>query len=98
MSVMGHYRHFPYGWEYEPSDSSVGILSEGMTHIVCLDRENAGSADLTGGRPTGFRLSGGYERFTEEWTCRDCGRMRTFTVDDYTGWDQPAEGDDPDVR
>ena len=91
MSDFGTYVSFPHGWTHEPSDSSVGILSDSMWHDACSDREHSGGCDLTGGKPVGLRRVGGIERFTEEWTCRDCGKVKTFHVDEYTGWDEPAE-------
>ena len=90
MSDNGHYRGMPKSWEHESSDRSAGIMSDGITHLPCIDKEHSGGADLTGGGTTGLRLTGGYERFTEEWTCRDCQKMQMFWVDDFTGWDEPT--------
>lgn len=90
---MTVYIDIPPTWDHEPSDTSVGIMSDSMFHGECWNREHSGAADLTGGGSTGLRLTGGYERFTEEWTCRDCGTMRTFRVDSYTGWDVPEDAE-----
>ena len=87
------YTDMPRTWEHENSDPSVGIMSDSMFHAQCVPAENSGSADLTGGGPTGKRLRSGFEEFTEEWTCRDCGTIRKFRVEDYTGWDIPEDAE-----
>lgn len=88
MSSTGHYVFIPEDWEHEDSDTSVGIMSDGMTHLPCLDRENTGTADLTSCSML-RKTSGGYAVFSEDWTCRDCGSIYTFLSDEYVGWDQP---------
>lgn len=89
MSASSHYIDMPKSWEHEESDRSVGIMADSMTHLDCTHREHSGVADITGGGSTSLQLTGGYERFTEEWTCRDCSRVQKFRLDAYTGWDEP---------
>lgn len=89
VSQHGHYRRLSEGWEHEQADYSAGITADSMFHLPCSDKEHGGSADLTGGGTTGLRLTGGFKRFSEEWTCRDCGKVQRFLVDEYVGRDQP---------
>jgi hypothetical protein len=93
MSDITSYETIPEGWEHEVAEPEVGIMADAMTHLPCLDAKREGACEVTGGE-AGDRLPRGMAKFSEVWTCLDCGTAETFHTEVYTGWDEPEREED----
>lgn len=73
------------GWDFEPSDPSVGIFGEGWFHDCGTETEALESPLASINRPHGET------DFYGLLTCPDCVAQRIMVVRDYTGWDAPED-------